>query len=200
MDLIKGEIERKRTDSWRVQAHHQRRRSLVALLGLALVTAGSVMRLATAQKSENTWHAATDRELQALLPARASVGKEHIETETRTASGIADSQGHFIAAVVLITAGYAADGKYSRLLTTQVPLKIGDILLPPGDYVFGWDREADSLDVHFYDASTEQPRGSTQARRIQGNVRVESFKIWPPPLKPRIQIGRFEMPYTVQGK
>ena len=32
----------------------------------------------------------------------------------RTASGIVDERGHYIAGVVLLTAGYSADGKYSQ--------------------------------------------------------------------------------------
>ena len=46
---------------------------------------------ATAQKQ--AWRQATDAELASLLPARAPVEKEHIETELRTASGIVDSKG-----------------------------------------------------------------------------------------------------------
>ena len=40
-----------------------------------------------------TWRQATDAELASLLPARAPVEKEHIETEMRTASGIVNSRG-----------------------------------------------------------------------------------------------------------
>ncbi|HEY9127488.1 MAG TPA: hypothetical protein VIM62_10200, partial [Acidobacteriaceae bacterium] len=53
------------------------------------------------------WRQATSAELQAELPARAPVEKEHIETEMSTASGITDGKGHFVAGVVLITAGYS---------------------------------------------------------------------------------------------
>ena len=62
-----------------------------------------------AQKS--AWRQATDAELASLLPARAQVEKEHIETEMRTASGIVNGRGHTIAGVVLLTAGYSAEGK-----------------------------------------------------------------------------------------
>jgi hypothetical protein len=57
------------------------------------------------------------------LPARAPVEKEHIETEMRTASGIVNAHGHYIAGVVLLTAGYSADGKYSHYLLVQAPIK-----------------------------------------------------------------------------
>ena len=42
----------------------------------------------TAQGEKTAWRQATDAELASLLPARAPVEKEHIETEMRTASGI----------------------------------------------------------------------------------------------------------------
>ena len=68
--------------------------------------------------------------------------KERIETEFRTASGIVNGKGRFIAGVVLITAGYAAEGKYSNFLIVQSPVKIGDIALNAGEYV--WLRVTDN--------------------------------------------------------
>ena len=58
-----------------------------------------------AQAQRTAWRQATDAELASLLPARAQVVTEHIETEMRTASGIVNGRGQFIAGVVLITAG-----------------------------------------------------------------------------------------------
>jgi hypothetical protein len=164
------------------------------LLALVLLLSCSI---ATAQKS--TWRQATDAELASLLPARAPVEKEHIETELRTASGIVDSKGRFIAGVVLLTAGYSADGKYSHYLLVQVPIRIGGIALKPGEYVFGWTRAAggDDLSVHFHDAATGMPVGNADAHRIAGTTRVESLHIWPPGDKPLIQIGRFGIPYEM---
>src|SRR5580700_4601350 len=107
---------------------------------------------APAQKA--TWRQATDAELASLLPARAPVEKEHIETEMRTASGIVDKHGHFIAGVILITAGYSAEGKYSHFLIVQAPIKIGGVALKPGEYAFGYTHTTDSLSVHFNVAST----------------------------------------------
>ena len=60
---------------------------VVPVLALVAVFAG---QLALAQNS--AWHQATSTELASLLPARAPVIKEHIETEMRTASGIVDRQ------------------------------------------------------------------------------------------------------------
>ena len=168
----------------------------IGMFGVALMILGATVALA--QGAAGAWRAASDKELQSLLPARATVVKEHIETEMRTASGISDGHGKFVAGIVLITAGYSADGKYSHYFVTQVPLQIGSISLPPGDYVFGWQREEDSLNVHFYDAATGVARGSVKAKRIEGSSGVVSFKIWPPETKSIIQIGRFGIPYQLQ--
>jgi hypothetical protein len=168
------------------------------LLTLALAMLLFAIGAAAAAQTggESGWRPASERELQALLPARATVVKEHIETEMRTASGITDGHGRFVAGVVLITAGYSADGKYSHYFVTEVPLQIGDISLGPGEYVFGWHRGEDALDVTFYDAATGAPRGDSKALRL-ADTRVESFKIWPPQTKSIIQIGRFGIHYQL---
>lgn len=146
---------------------------------------------------KTTWRQATDAELASLLPARAPVQTEHIETEMRTASGIVSSHGRYIAGVVLITAGYSADGKYSHFLLVQAPIRIGGISLKPGEYVFGWVRDNDALKVHFNVAATGVLVGQTEAHKIAGQTRVESIHIWPPSDKSIIQIGRFEIPYEL---
>src|ERR1700755_3025113 len=107
------------------------------------------------------WHQATSAELASLLPARAPVIKEHIETEMRTASGIVDGRGRYIAGVVLITAGYSAEGKYSHFLVVQSPIKIGGVDLKAGEYVFGYSHAGDVLNVHFNDAATGSLVGTT---------------------------------------
>src|SRR6201996_2602606 len=112
------------------------KRVLPALLFLSFGVA-----LLMAQKV--SWRQATDAELASLLPGRAPVVKEHIETEMRTASGIVDSRGQFIAGVVLITAGYSADGKYSHYLVVQVPIRVGGIVLKPDEYAFGYTHADD---------------------------------------------------------
>lgn len=150
-----------------------------------------------AQAAKAAWRQATDAELASVMPARAQVVKEHIETEMRTASGIVNSHGQFIAGVVLITAGYSADGKYSHYLVVQAPVRIGGIALEPGNYVFGWVRDGDALKVHFNVAATGDLVGNTDARLIAGHTRVESLRIWPPGDKALIQIGRFGIPYEL---
>jgi hypothetical protein len=159
----------------------------VFILALACTTA-------LAQKS--VWRAATDSELAALLPARAPVEKEHIETEMRTASGIVDRHGRFIAGVNLITAGYSAEGKYSHYLVIQAPIKIGGIAFKPGEYVFGYTHDGDDLSVHFNLASTGALVGTANAHLIRGSSRVVSIRIWPPD-KSIFQIGRFALPYEL---
>jgi hypothetical protein len=146
------------------------------------------------------WRQATDAELASLLPARAPVEKEHIETEMRTASGIVNGHGRFIAGVVLLTAGYSADGKYSHYLVVQEPVRIGAVEFKPGEYVFGWTRakSGDALSVHFHVASTGALVGTVDAHRINGTSRVESLHIWPPGDKALIQIGRFGIPYELE--
>lgn len=150
-----------------------------------------------AQTSTN-WRIASNAELQALLPARATVQQEHIETEMRSASGVSDGHGKMIAGIVLITAGYSADGKYSHFFVTQVPIHIGDFTLPPGEYVFGWQRGDDLLNVSFYDAATGLQRGVAQAHHIPPPIPIASFRIWPPQGKALIQIGRFGLPYKIE--
>ena len=148
--------------------------------------------------SKPGWRAATPAELEAFLPTRAPVEKERIETEMRTATGITDDHGHTLAAVVLITAGYAAEGKYSHYLLTQSPLQLGTQLrLAPGAYVVGWNKSGDGLLVHLFDARTGAERGSLEAHPAKQRTHVEPFHIWPPADGVGIQIGRFFMPYSV---
>lgn len=156
----------------------------------------------SAQKSgqgRREWRAATPAELAAVLPARAPVEKERIETEMRTATGVIDNRGKVVAAVVLITAGYAANGKYSHYLLVQSPVRIGaNILLPKGNYAIGWTRATDGLAVHIYVAETGVERGTIIAHPLTQSLPIVSVKIWPPSEHSIIQIGRFELPYTME--
>ena len=172
--------------------------NLVVGSALALSVAPASLH---AQPAEN-WRAATPDELKSIIPARAPVISERIETEFRTASGITDGSGHFIAGVVMITAGYSAEGKYSHYFLVQAPMRVGTVALSPGDYVFGWTRSLDALKVSFYEAATGKEVGAVDAERNPAITRVESFRIWPPHGmggEPRsvIQIGRFSFPYSL---
>lgn len=178
---------------------HTRRRFLG--LGLFVVLASFAQPARLTAQTEN-WRAATPDELKSVIPARAPVISERIETEFRTASGITDGNGHFIAGVVMITAGYSAEGKYSHYFLVQAPVRVGSVDLSPGDYVFGWTRSQDALKVSFYQASTGKPIGEVDAERNLAITRVESFRIWPPRnsgSEPHsvIQIGRFTFPYML---
>jgi hypothetical protein len=144
------------------------------------------------------WHPASESELRSVIPARAPVVQERIETEMRSASGITNGHGKYIAGVVLITAGYSAEGKYSHFFLTQVPLKLGaDTKLAPGEYVLGYEHSDNGLLIHFYDAATGRPVGSIAATLMPGVTRVESFRIWPPAERAAIQIGRFGFSYQI---
>jgi hypothetical protein len=168
----------------------------------AVLFGAIVALLAVRAPAQRTgWRQATAGELASVLPSRASVENEHIETEMRTASGIVDEHRHFIAGVVLITAGYSADGKYSHYLIVQTPVRIGDIVLKRGEYAFGWTKAVtgDSLSVHFNVASTGALVGTAVAHQIIEQRRLESLHIWPPDEKGIIQIGRFGIPYKLIG-
>lgn len=165
---------------------------------MAVVLLAVLPVMAGAQKKPQ-WRAMTSAELEAVLPARATVEKERIETEMRTATGVIDGRGRAVAAVVLITAGYAANGKYSYYLMTQAPLRIGTgISLGPGNYVVGWTRGEDGLLVHFYEAETGKERGTMLAPPLAQPLTVVSVKVWPPAERSVIQIGRFALPYSLE--
>lgn len=172
-----------------MKRHCMKRLAAVVFLFSTLV--GSLVA-----QPKSSWRSATSAELQSALPARAQVVKERIETEMRTASGIINAQGKIIAGVVLITAGYSADGKYSHYFLVQAPITIGDVALPAGNYVLGWQRNEKGLVVKFYDAATGEERGTTIAHRLPTGSRVESFRMWPPSDHSMIQIGRFALSYT----
>lgn len=145
------------------------------------------------------WRPATDVEMRKLIPARAPVGKENIETEFRTASGVTDGHGKFIAGVVMITAGYSAEGKYSHFLITQVPIRMGEMSLSPGEYVFGYQRAGEeTLRVMFYAASSGEKLGEVTAHRSNKRGPIRSILIMPPRSgKSLIQLGRFAFEYSV---
>ena len=169
---------------------------LSAAVAALILAAG----LAAAVPARARWRAATADELRRVIPARAPVIKENIETEFRTASGVIDNRGRFIAGVVMITAGYSAEGKYSHFFLTQAPLRVGDLELPAGQYVFGYTRASDdSIRVSFYRAATGDPVGDAEARRsTRKGGGVRSLLINPAVGgRANIQIGRFLLEYRV---
>ena len=161
----------------------------------ALLLAAVAGRAAVARAR---WRAATEPELRRVLPARAPVIKENIETEFRTASGVTDGRGRFIAGIVMITAGYSAEGLYSHYFITQVPLRVGGLSLPPGQYVFGYKRAGeDFIRISFHRASSGEAVGEVDAHRGKGSL-VRSLLISPPASgRGNIRIGRFSLDYRV---
>ena len=145
------------------------------------------------------WRIASEPELRKVIPARAPVIKENIETEFRTASGVTDGRGKYIAGVVMITAGYSAEGKYSHFFIAQVPVQIADFTLDPGEYVFGYQRKTpDSITVTFYRASSGDRVGEVEAVRNRKSSMVRALLIQPSATgKGTIQVGRFVFDYRL---
>ncbi|HEX8500069.1 MAG TPA: hypothetical protein VF659_05700 [Pyrinomonadaceae bacterium] len=168
----------------------------VVLTASALLLAAGAGPSAAARVGR--WRAATEEELRKVLPSRAPVVKENIETEFRTASGVTDGRGRFIAGVVMITAGYSAEGLYSHYFVTQAPLRLGNLSLPPGQYVFGYKRAGeDFIRISFYRASGGEPVGEVDAHRGKGSL-VRSLLISPPAAgRGNIRIGRFSLDFRV---
>ena len=166
---------------------------------VAIFTALSFVTTAISSAAIAPWRTATKPELRKLIPARAPVVKENIETEFRTASGVTDGKGKFIAGVVMITAGYSAEGKYSHFFVTQVSLKMGDLSLAPGEYVFGYQRTSDdAIRVSFYRASSGNAVGEVEAQINRKGHSVTSLQIRAPASgKGAIQVGRFVWDYSV---
>lgn len=169
-------------------SRHARRAAAAAAFSAALCVGAH---------AQAAWRAATAAELEAALPSRAAVGKERIETEMRTATGIVNNRGSIIAAVVLITAGYAADGKYSHYLLVQAPIAFSEQTLAPGAYVVGWSRVESGLSVRIFDAASGEQRALVLAKPVTESTRVESFRIRPPAEGSLIQIGRFFLTYKL---
>ncbi len=148
---------------------------------------------------QSRWRAATEQELRRVIPARAPVVKENIETEFRTASGVTDGRGHFIAGVVMITAGYSAEGKYSHFFMTQAAVHVDDLVLQPDEYVFGYQRvDNETMRLVFYKASSGKEVGAVHARLNAKSSAVRSLLISPPVAgRGTIQIGRFVFDYRL---
>lgn len=147
------------------------------------------------------WRQATAAELRQIIPARVPVGKDRIETEIRVASGITDGR-RFVAGVLMLVAGYEnVEGKCSHFFITQVPLRIGDMLLQPGEYAFGYMRIDDnSQEVRFYEAANLRLLGSVNAKLDTRKTGVRSFYISPAAYgsgKGTMQFGRFVFEYKL---
>jgi hypothetical protein len=98
-----------------------------------------------------------------------------------------------------ITAGYSAEGKYSHFFVTQAALKIGDMVLEPGQYVLGYQRaDNETIGVSFYRAASGELLGEVNARANRKSSLVRSLLIAPPTSgRATIQIGRFLFDYRI---
>jgi hypothetical protein len=72
-------------------------------------------------------------------------------------------------------------------------------MLQPGEYVFGYQRKnADTIDVAFYRASSGESLGNVEAHVNRKSSMVRSLLISPPLRdKGSIQVGRFVFEYRV---
>lgn len=164
------------------------RQTAHAALALALV-----LGLSPAPLAQQSWRPMTEKELKAAIPDRADVDGERIETELRTAAGVTTGEGVYVAGVVLITAGYSAEGKYSHWLTTKGTLRIGEISLAPGDYVFGYRRiDNETLEVRFYEAANGRLMGAAKAYKDGHSGPIRALAIAPvEDGRLVVRIGRF---------
>jgi hypothetical protein len=144
------------------------------------------------------WRKLTAEELKTIVPEKAPVIKEDIETELRTAAGITDGKSHILG-VVIITAGYEADGKFTHFLRCQSKLTVGMVNLEAGDYVFGYKRvDNTTLRVSFYHARSGEFVGNADAKVETKKGPIYSFLIEPPiEKKGKMYIGRFSMEYSL---
>ena len=154
-------------------------------------------QLAFGQDAAN-WRKMSETELKAVVPERAPVLKENIETEFRTAAGITNGRNN-VFGVTIITAGYEADGKYTHFLKTDVGLSLPELKLPAGEYVFGYKRmDNETLRVTFYNAKTGVEAGKVKARVEPKKGPIYSFLIDPPTDNAgKIYIGRFVFDYVL---
>lgn len=148
--------------------------------------------------TQSSWKKMSESDLKKVIPEKAPVIKENIETEFRTASGIVNGQKN-IFGVVIITAGYEADGKYTHFFKTDEKLKLGEIVLNKGEYIFGYKRlDNETLDVSFYQARDGKLIGSIEAKVERKKGAIYSFLLEPPvDKKGKIYIGRFSFEYSL---
>lgn len=166
---------------------------------MKLLTILFIISVFTFNASAQDWRKMAEDELKKAVPEKAPVIKENIETEFRTASGITDGKSN-IFGVVIITAGYEADGKYTHFFNSDTKIKVGELSLAKGEYIFGYQRlDAETLRVTFYKAKDGELVGATKAKVEKGKGAIYSFLIAPPTAnKGKIFIGRFTFDYSLE--
>lgn len=164
-----------------------------------LLIAAVCLLAAVAGYGQGDWHRMNESELRAIVPEKAPVIRENIETEFRTAAGISDGKRN-VFGVVIITAGYEADGKYTHYFRTDADLKLADLDVPKGQYIFGYQRlDTETLRVTFYKAADGELIGAVKAKVEAKKGAIYSFLIDAPvDSKGKIYIGRFVIGYQLK--
>lgn len=149
--------------------------------------------------AQSDWKKMSADDLKKAVPETAPVIRENIETELRTASGITDGKNQ-IFGVVIITAGYEAEGKYTHFLRVQKAIKVGELSLLPNDYIFGYQRlDGETLRVLFYEAKDGSLVGATKAKVEKKKGAIYSFLIEPSTVNQgKFYIGRFTIDYILE--
>lgn len=165
----------------------------------AIIVFVAIAAFAAVAFPQAEWRRLTEPELTGIVPEKAPVIKENIETEFRTAAGITDGTKS-IFGVVIITAGYEADGKYTHFFKSDLKIKVGGLELPGGEYIFGYQRiDAETLRVTFYRARDGELLGAIKAKVEPKKGAIYSFLIDPPSDgKGKVYIGRFVFEYVLQ--
>lgn len=163
-----------------------------------LIVAAVCLFAAAAVYGQGDWHRMKEDELRAVVPEKAPVIRESIETEFRTAAGISDGK-RSVFGVVIITAGYEADGKYTHYFRTDAGLRLGELDVPKGQYIFGYQRlDTETLRVTFYKAADGELIGAVKAKVEAKKGPIYSFLIDAPvDSKGKIYIGRFVIGYQI---
>ena len=168
---------------------------VLSLMILCTLSASLVAQSKSAS-TKREWRAATPAELEAILPVRAPVEKERIETEMRTATGVINARGQVIAAVVLITAGYAANGKYSYYLLAQSPLRIGSVELSffadgkryqqPASFLLQYRTDAGWREIPMQQRTPQSPLPNGENQAVFPSIRAQELRVvFTGPVAPR---------------
>lgn len=163
-----------------------------------IILAGLLLFSSVAAFPQESWQKMGAEALKKAVPEKAPVLEENIETEMRTASGISMGSKN-IFGVLIITAGYEADGKYTHYFKNEAQIRFKSFDLAPGEYVFGYKREdGETLRVCFYNAKSGELIGATDAKLEKKKGAIYSFLIEPPiEKKGKVYIGRFSFEYTL---
>jgi hypothetical protein len=149
---------------------------------------------------QSGWRKATEQELTQIIPARVVVEKNRVPSKMRTASGITDGSGKFIAGVSIEVYDYDYDYPYSHYVIAQMPIKIGGKTLPPGQYVFSYRRiDNETEEVKFYSAAdSSHIIATTEAQLDKKRQPFRQFNLEPPVGgKGSIHFGRFFFEYQL---